>query len=123
MPSGYNLPHIDITGLGSAQTYAGEGFPNNSAVRIRDEHGRQIQNELEFAFAAADRTRPTDERLDAPTGAFLKVRVAPGRLPADTLDLKSQDIRTGATKANEANERTVALYRSGSRSACSRSNP
>jgi hypothetical protein len=109
MPSRYNLPHIDITAFASAQGYAGEGFPNNSAVRIRDEHGRRIQNELRVALTAADQTRPTDERLPAPTGTFLEVELRRGT-PADALDLKSKDIRTGATKANETNERTVALY-------------
>jgi hypothetical protein len=109
MPSRYNLPHIDIATFVLPQDYAGEGGFNNSAVRIRDEHGRRIQNELSVALAAADQTRPIDQRLEPPTGAFVEVELRRGT-QADALDMKSKDIRTGAAKADETNERTIALY-------------
>jgi hypothetical protein len=110
MASRYNLPHLDIKAFASAQGYVGEsGFPNNSDVRIRNEHGRRIQNELRVALDAADRTRPIDERLPAPSGTFLEVELRRGA-QADILDQKPKKLRTGATKVNETNERTVALY-------------
>jgi hypothetical protein len=108
MPSRYNLPHIDITSFATTQDYAGEGAFNNSAVRIRDEHGRRIQNELRVAFAAADQTRPADPRLEAPTGTFVEVALRRGT-PADSLDMKTEQIRAGATKSDDT-ERTIALY-------------
>jgi hypothetical protein len=97
MPSRYNLPHIEITAFGSAQAYAGEGFPNAGAVRIRDEHGKRLQHELRVALTAADETRPADERLAPPTGTFLEVELRRGT-PADALDMKTRGIRTGAAK-------------------------
>src|SRR6266436_10337417 len=109
MPSRYSLPHIEITAFASTQSYAGEGLRNASAVRIRDEHGKRLQNELHVALKAADETRPTDERLAPPTGTFLEVELRRGT-PADTLDMKTKGIRTGAAKANEINARTIALY-------------
>jgi hypothetical protein len=109
MPSRYNLPHIDITRFATSQEYVGEQSFGSSAVRERAVHGQKIQNELQAAWAAADRTEPTDARLEPPTGTFVEVELRRGT-PADTLDRKSADIRTGAVKANDANERTIALY-------------
>lgn len=109
MPSRYNLPHIDIFAFAAAQEYVGEGTFGSSAVRIRAEHGRRIQNELNAALAAADKLKPTDDRLAAPTGTFVEVELRRGT-PADALDMKTQDIRTGAAKADEANGRTIVLY-------------
>ena len=109
MPSRFNLPHIDITALASTQTYAGSSAFGNSVVRVRAEHGRRLQNELRVALAVADQIRPTDDRLDAPTGSFVEVELRRGT-KADALDLKSNKIRAGATKTSDANERTIALY-------------
>ncbi|MFH1346486.1 MAG: peptidase S8 family protein, partial [Pseudomonadota bacterium] len=109
MASRFNLPHIDIAAFASTQDYAGSGAFGSSAVRIRDEHGRRIQNELRVALTAADQIRPTDERLEPPTGAYVEVELRRGTR-ADALDLKGEDIRAGATKTTEANDRTIALY-------------
>ena len=109
MASRFNLPHIDITAFASSQDYAGSSSGGSSAVRIRDEHGKRIQNELRVALTAADQVRPTDERLEPPTGAYIEVELRRGTR-ADALDLKGEDIRAGATKVTEANDRTIALY-------------
>jgi hypothetical protein len=108
MPSRFNLPHIDITSFATTQEYAGAGSPNNSAVRIRDEHGKRIQNELRVALAAADQMRPTDQRLLAPTGTYVEVELRRGTA-ADSLNMKTEEIRAGATKS-DTNGRTIALY-------------
>src|ERR1035437_3480689 len=109
MPSRYNLPHIDITTFVSTHEYAGEQSRGSSAVRERAAHGQRIQNELRVALEAADRSKPTDERLEAPTGTFLEVELRRGTSP-NALDMKRQDIRAGAAKATETNDRTIALY-------------
>ena len=109
MASRYNLPHIDIFTFAAAQEYAGEGAFGSSAARIRAEHGRRIQSELNVALAAADKTRPTDDRIATPTGTYIEVELRRGT-PADVLDMKRQDIRTGAAKTDETSERTIALY-------------
>jgi hypothetical protein len=108
MPSRFNLPHFDITSFATTHDYAGAGTPNNSAVRIRDEHGKRIQNELRVALAAADQMRPTDQRLLAPTGTYVEVELRRGT-PADSLNMRTEEIRAGATKS-DVNGRTIALY-------------
>lgn len=108
MPSRFNLPHIDITSFATTHDYAGAGIPNNSAVRIRDEHGKRIQNELRVALAAGDQMRPTDQRLLAPTGTYVEVELRRGT-PADSLNMRTEEIRAGATKSH-VNGRTIALY-------------
>lgn len=109
MPSRYNLPHIDVTGYAESQEYKGEGSGGGgSSVRVRDEHGRRLQNELRVAFEAQPERAP-DPRLPAPTGTYIEVELRRGT-PADKLDLDRQDIRTGATKSDQNNVRTIALF-------------
>jgi hypothetical protein len=109
MPSRYNLPHIDIAAFASTHEYVGEQGFGSSVVRERAAHGRRIQNELRAALKAADHTKPTNERLEAPTGTFVEVELRRGTSP-DALDMKSQAIRAGAAKTIETNDRTIALY-------------
>jgi len=109
MPSRFDLPHIDITAFRTSQPYMGSSTGGSGAVRIREEHGRRLQNELTAAFAAADEERPADDRLPPPEGTYLEVELYRGTKP-DVLERKRDGIRPGAAKANEANERTVALY-------------
>src|ERR1700731_1326243 len=99
MPSRYNLPHIDIGRFATSQQYVGEAARGSSAVRERAAHGQRIQNELRAAWAAADQDKPTDARLDLPTGTFVEVELRRGT-PADELDMKTEDIRAGAAKVN-----------------------
>lgn len=108
MPSRYNLPHIDIAGYAESREYVGEGTGGgNGAVRIREEHGRRLQNELRATFQALDEEIP-DQRLPAPEGHYIEVELRRG-VRADDLDMRKQKIRTGATKA-DANSRTIALF-------------
>ena len=109
MASRYNLPHIDITAFVSTHEYVGEQGFGSSAVRERAAHGQKIQNELRVALATSDEAKPTDERLAPSTGTFVEVELRRGT-PANSLDMKTQDIRAGATKTTEANGRTIALY-------------
>ena len=60
MPSRFDLPHIDISALAGSQRYMGSGSAGSGAIRIREEHGRRLQEELNAAFAAADEDRPVD---------------------------------------------------------------
>src|SRR5947209_1158354 len=109
MPSRYNLPHIEVTALVSSHEYVGEQGFGSSVVRERAAHGRKIQNELRVALAAAHEKKTIDERLGPSTGSFVEVELRRGT-PADALDMKSQGIRTGATKTTETNDRTIALF-------------
>jgi hypothetical protein len=109
MASRFSLPHIEITRFVSNQDYAGSSSYGSSAVRIRDEHGKRLQNELKAALALADKSRPADDRLAAPSGTILEVELRRGT-PADILEQKSKGVRVGAAKADEGNERTVAVF-------------
>jgi hypothetical protein len=109
MASRFNLPHIDISAFVTTQEYVGEQGFGSGAVRERAAHGERIRNELRVALAAGDGTEPTDERLEAPTGTFVEVELRRGT-PADSLDMKTQNIRSGAAKATQANDRIIALY-------------
>jgi hypothetical protein len=109
MASRFTLPHIDISAFRSSSPYQGSGSPIDGTVRIREEHGRRLQNELTAALAAADEQRPTDDRLPPAKGIYLEVELQRGAKP-DILARKTEGIRPGAVKADENNVRTVALY-------------
>ena len=80
MPSRFDQPHLDISAFGASQPYSGRSTYGATADRIREEHGRRIQNELNAALAAADvlRTQTTDARLNPATGAYLEVELRRG---------------------------------------------
>jgi hypothetical protein len=109
MPSRFALPHIDIGRFVESQTYLGSSSGGAGSIRVREEHGRRLQNELNAALRLADDLRPQDPRLDAPTGTFLEVELA-RRSKADLLDQKREGLKSGAAKADERNAKTVALY-------------
>src|SRR5713226_3347296 len=109
MPSRFTLPQIDISARVATQDYASDGSRNTSAVRIREEHGRRIQNELHVALEAADQSRPADDRLPPPTGAYVEVELRRGTT-VDKVELKSEGLRAGATKTTDGNTRIIALY-------------
>ncbi|MCA1401486.1 S8 family peptidase [Bradyrhizobium sp. BRP56] len=109
MASRFALPHIEITRFKSQQDYSGVGGGGSSAVRIREEHGRRLQAELDAAFKLAEKLRPKDDRLSAPTTSIIEVELRRGADP-ETLDRKKADIRSSAAKANDRDDRTVAVF-------------
>src|ERR1051326_8044588 len=110
MPSRFTLPHIEISQLASTQDYAGAGAFGNPVDRIRAEHGKRLQNELKAALELADQTLPKDERLPAPTGTIIEVELRRRADPDDALEFRAANIRVGATKATDRDDRTVALF-------------
>src|SRR4030088_927314 len=111
MATRFNLPHLDITAFISAQPYSGSSNFGGPGDRIREEHGRRLQNELNAALAAADalRAEKTDTRLDPSSGTYLEVELRKGTR-GDALESKTEKIRPGTVKADERNDRTLALY-------------
>src|SRR5580704_9358275 len=109
MASRFTLPHIEITRFTSQQEYAGVGSGGSSAVRIREEHGRRLQGELDAALNLAEELRPRDDRLPAATTSIIEVELRRGTDP-EKLDRKSADIRSSAAKANDRDDRTIAVF-------------
>jgi hypothetical protein len=109
MPSRFTFPHIDITRFKSRHEYAGVGAGGSSAVRIREEHGRRLQGELDAALKLAEEQRPKDDRLPAPTTSIIEVELRRGTDP-EKLDRKTADIRSSAAKANDRDDRTIAVF-------------
>lgn len=109
MPSRFTLPHIEITKFKSQQDYAGVSSGVSSAVRIREEHGRRLQGELDAALKLAEELRPKDDRLPAATASIIEVELRRGTDPKN-LDRKTADIRSSAAKANERDDRTIAVF-------------
>ena len=74
MVSRYSRPHLYISSrlervpYKSKQGGSGQGTP-----RVAGEHGARLRQEFSQAFTAFDESRPTDERLETPTGAFVEV--------------------------------------------------
>ena len=109
MASRFTLPHIDISAFAAAQPYAGDpGFGSGDA-RVRAVHGARLQNELNVALAAAAQVRPTDPRLAPATSSIIEVELRKGT-PADKLDMKTEGVRAGASKEDEAGVTTIALH-------------
>ncbi|MEQ1520983.1 MAG: S8 family peptidase [Aestuariivirga sp.] len=108
MPTRFTLPHIDISAFSSSSNYVGQGGGGSSAVRIRDEHGTRLLNELNAAFEAADAIRVVDERLPPSDGSYVEVELRRGANP-DGLARKRQGIKPAAVK-DSPDGRTVALY-------------
>ena len=85
------------------------GGGGSSAVRIREEHGRRLQGELQAAFKLAEELRPKDDRLPPPTSSIIEVELRRGTDP-ETLDRKKADIRSSAAKSNDRDDRTIAVF-------------
>jgi len=109
MASRFSLPHLDITPFAAPHAYQGESSGSGGNPRVREEHGRRVQNELTAALRLADQLRPADDRLKPPTGTFIEVELRRGTKP-DVLDQKREGIRTGAAKVDVLNDRTIALF-------------
>jgi hypothetical protein len=110
MASRFALPHIEISHLKSQQPYVGVGAGGGgSAVRIREEHGRRLQGELEAALNLAEELRSEDDRLPASTTSIIEVQLRRGADPR-SLDRKRENIRSGAAKADANDSPTIALF-------------
>lgn len=109
MATRFSLPHIDITPFISSQDYQGSGGGGGSGVRDRIAHGERVQREFAAAMEAADALKAIDGPLDPPTGTYLEVQLRAGT-KADALDMKTEDIRSGAARIAENDDRIVALY-------------
>lgn len=109
MATRFSLPHIDITPFISSQDYQGSGGGGGSGVRDRVAHGERVQREFAAAIAAAGALKAIDGPLDPPTGTYLEVQLRAGT-KADALDMKAEDIRSGAARIAENDDRIVALY-------------
>src|SRR5690349_17046799 len=109
MPSRFTLPHIEISQLKSQQSYLGVGSGAGSTVRIREEHGRRLQSELDAALKLADELRPKDDRLPAATTTILEIELRRGTDP-DILERKKAGIRPGASKVDDREAPTVAVF-------------
>lgn len=109
MASRFKLPHIEIDRFRSRKEYAGSGSGGNIASRIREEHGRRLQGELEAAMRLAEESRPRDDRLPTPTTSIIEVQLRRGTDP-EKLDRKSDNIRSSAAKVDDRDERTIAVF-------------
>lgn len=109
MATRFSLPHIDITPFISSQDYQGAGTGGGAGVRDRIVHGQRVQQELDAALVALDAMRGPVGPLDPPTGSYLEVELRPGTKP-DALDMKTENIRSGAAKIADNDDRVVALY-------------
>lgn len=109
MASRFTLPHIEITKFKSQHRYQGVGAGGGVGAREREEHGRRLQVELDAAFRLADAMRPTDDRLPPATTTILEVELRRGT-NAEILQKKKLRLRPGASKFDEREARTVALF-------------
>ncbi|WP_198030157.1 S8 family peptidase [Bradyrhizobium sp. Tv2a-2] len=62
-----------------------------------------------MALAAADALRPTDTRLEPASSSVIEVELRKGTA-ADVLDMKTEGIRAGAAREDEARRTTIALH-------------
>jgi len=109
MASRFTLPHIEISRFKQNHEYASSGAGGNPGDRIRAEHGRRLQGELSAALKLAEELRPKDERLPAATTTILEVELRRGTDP-EKLDRVRDNIRSSAAKANDRNDRTIAIF-------------
>ena len=93
MASRFTLPHIEITRFRQQHEYASSGSGGNPVDRIRTEHGRRLQGELDAALKLAEELRPKDERLPAATTSILEVELRRGTDP-EKLDRVRDNIRS-----------------------------
>ena len=50
MAGRFELPHIDISAIKDSNEYSESRSRGDGVVRIREEHGRRLQNELDAAL-------------------------------------------------------------------------
>lgn len=109
MASRFTLPHIEVTKFKSQHSYQGVGAGGGVGAREREEHGRRLQGQLDAAFKLVEAMRPKDDRLPPPTTTILEVELRRGASP-EILQKKTLGLRPGASKVDEKETRTVALF-------------
>lgn len=109
MASRFNLPHIDISARSTSNRYLGDSGFGRGTPRDRAEHGRRVKAELRVALEAGAALQPVDDRLAPAPGIYLEVELDRGTA-ADKIDLKSEGVRSGAAKVDDANRRTISLF-------------
>src|SRR6476646_10153379 len=109
MASRFTLPHIEITKFKSQHSYQGVGAGGGVGAREREEHGRRLQGQLDAAFKLIEAMRPKDDRLPLPTTTILEVELRRGANP-QILQKKRLGLRPGASKIDDNEARTVALF-------------
>src|ERR1700722_2096290 len=111
MVTRFNRPHIDISNRAVTRPYQApqESRGGGSAPRVREQHGRRLQAQLETAFRTADASRAADNRLPLATGVYLEVELRRGDKP-ETLERKREGIVPGAVRTEPNEASTVALF-------------
>ena len=110
MASRYNRPHLYISSrlervpYKSKQGGSGQGTP-----RVAGEHGAKLRQEFSQAFTAFDESRPTDERLEPPSGAFVEVELT-RNAQVTKLERKRDGILPSAVNLNQNEARIVGLF-------------
>ncbi|MAJ09229.1 S8 family peptidase [Ponticaulis sp.] len=108
----FDKPHFNISNRVIRRSYQApsRNMGGGSAPRVRAEHAARLDTEFNIAFAGADEARPSDPRLEAPTGVYLEVELRGSKRPDDVLQRKSDGIIPGAAKRSEAGDLSVALF-------------
>jgi Subtilase family len=111
MANRFNRPHLDISARAITRLYQApkEAKGGGSAPRVRAEHGARLQAEITAAWHSADEHRTIDERLEPAKGVYLEVDLRKGDNP-QLLEQKSKHIRPGATRTQQGERTTIALY-------------
>lgn len=111
MANSYDLPHINLSRRVQRVPYT--STDNNQVgagtARNREEHGKRLRGELAAAYKAFDATRPVDQRLDPPEGAFLEVELRRGT-KVETVERKTAGFKPGAAKLELNDNCTVGLF-------------
>lgn len=105
----FTRPHIDISPFVVSHEYQGSRTPISHEDRIRAEHGSRVQRQLDAALNVMDVIRQEEPNLAESSGSYIEVELRSGTQP-DLLDMSSRNIKSGAAKLGNSNERIIALY-------------
>ncbi len=113
MPNVFDKKHFDISGTATAVEYSSppQNIGQGHAPRIRQEHGRMLQAQLQTTFQAVTEDR---QAVALPAGqppcdgAYYEVELRRGTKP-DALERKRQHITVGATKVNPETSSTSSV--------------
>lgn len=113
--SDHDRRHIDISALASRRDFKspGSNARQRQLLRIREDHGQRLIDEMKAAFGEADAVqrengnRPPE--LEQAPGVFLEVELHPAAPPA-VVSRKSENTRQAAETIDENGVRRIALY-------------